>query len=354
MTETLLQSLAQVVWDWDPTLVRIGSIELRYYGVLFALALAVGYITLRWRYRDENEDPEKATNLTYALMIGIVFGARLGHCLFYEPERYLANPIEIFKFWQGGLASHGAATGLILVCLVYDWFFRRTPARVTLDRMALTIPFAMICVRLGNFFNSEIVGAPVDPNHPLAFIFVRHGRDGIDNIARYPSQLFEVAMGLVAFLILYGAYFYYKKTKKDRPLGLLSSLILIAYFCMRFFVEYFKERQEGELETGLHMGQILSIPFATLGFIGLAMCLFGPWKKQNVLQFTKRFQLPAPASSNEASVVAEIARPTEEAKSEVKTAEKARLAEDAKEEAKTAEETEPVEETADSEAKHDA
>jgi len=358
MTETLLQSLAQVIWDWDPTLVRLGPIELRYYGVLFALALAVGYVTLRWRYRDENEDPEKATNLTYALMIGIVLGARLGHCLFYEPERYLADPIEILKFWKGGLASHGAATGLILVCLAHDYFFRRTPARVTLDRMAFTIPFAMICVRLGNFFNSEIVGAPVDPNSPLAFIFVRH-----DMTPRYPSQLFEVAMGIIAFAILYSVYFYYKKTKKDRPLGLMSSLILISYFCMRFFVEYFKDYQDGEMTTGLRMGQMLSIPFAALGFIGLAMCLFGPWKKQNVLQFTKRFQLPAPSNAETKLAAAE---PAEQKAAEQKAAEQKAdkpAQKVAKQEAAEQKIAEPVQEAAkqeaaeqkadDSPAKHD-
>lgn len=283
----LLSSLGLITWDMDPVLLRIGDIQLRYYGVFFALALAVGYYTLRWRYKDEREDPESATNLTYALIAAVVIGARLVHCLFYEPQRYLSNPVEILYFWKGGLASHGAAAGMMLVCIAYDRFWRHTPLRVTLDRLAFCIPFAMICVRLGNFFNSEIVGAPCDPNSPLAFIFTRY-----DGIPRYPSQLFEVGMGLIAGAVMFGMYFYYKKRNKPRPLGLSTSLILVLYFGMRFCVEFFKEYQVEANVGGLREGQILSIPFFIIGLVGVAISLWGPWKKQNVLQFNTAYQIP--------------------------------------------------------------
>ena len=283
----LLSSLGLITWDMDPVLLRIGDIQLRYYGVFFALALAVGYYTLRWRYKDEREDPESATNLTYALIAAVVIGARLVHCLFYEPERYLSNPVEILYFWKGGLASHGAAAGMMLVCIAYDRFWRHTPLRVTLDRLAFCIPFAMICVRLGNFFNSEIVGAPCDPNSPLAFIFTRY-----DGIPRYPSQLFEVGMGIIAGAVMFGMYFYYKKRNKPRPLGLATSLILVLYFGMRFCVEFFKEYQVEANVGGLREGQILSIPFFIIGLVGIAISLWGPWKKQNVLQFNTAYQIP--------------------------------------------------------------
>lgn len=283
----LLSSLGLITWDMDPVLLRIGDIQLRYYGVFFALALAVGYYTLRWRYKDEREDPESATNLTYALIAAVVIGARLVHCLFYEPQRYLSNPVEILYFWKGGLASHGAAAGMMLVCIAYDRFWRHMPLRVTLDRLAFCIPFAMICVRLGNFFNSEIVGAPCDPNSPLAFIFTRY-----DGIPRYPSQLFEVGMGIVAGAVMFGMYFYYKKRNKPRPLGLSTSLILVLYFGMRFCVEFFKEYQVEANVGGLREGQILSIPFFIIGLVGVAISLWGPWKKQNVLQFNTAYQIP--------------------------------------------------------------
>lgn len=279
-------SLAAIVWDIDPVLIHIGPISLRYYGLLFALALAVGYMIIRWRYKDEGEDPESATNLTYAIMIAVVVGARLGHCLFYEPDRYLADPVEILKFWHGGLASHGAAAGIILTCICYDYFFRRTPIRMTVDRLAYTIPFAMVCVRLGNFFNSEIVGKPCDPNSPLAFIFPRY-----DNVPRYPSQLFEVGMGLVAAAIIYGVHYYYKKRGKKRPLGLQTGLILMSYMGMRFLVEFFKEYQDGEERIGLDNGQIFSIPFFCIGLFMVGMSVFGPWKKQTATDYNGRFQI---------------------------------------------------------------
>lgn len=282
----LIQSLGVHIWNANPVLFSMGPVEVRYYGVLFALALGVGYMTLRWRYRDEHEDPERATNLTYALMIAVVVGARIVHCLFYDFDRYMNDPIEILFFWKGGLASHGAALGLVLTCFAYDRLWRHTPMRVTVDRVAFAIPFAMICVRLGNFFNSEIVGAPCDPNSPIAFVFPRY-----DMTPRYPSQLFEIAMGIIAGAAMFGMYFYYKKRHKPRPLGLSSSLIITLYFGMRFFVEFFKEYQVADNIGGLREGQILSIPFFIIGLIGLGLCLWGPWKNQNVLQFTTKFQL---------------------------------------------------------------
>ena len=311
-----LSSLGLITWDFDPALIRIGGFELRYYGILFAAALAGGYFMLRWRYKDENEDPETATNLTYAMMIAVIVGTRLVHCLFYDPDFYLSHPIEILKFWKGGLASHGAAVGIILTCILYDYVVRKTPCRITLDRMAFTIPFAMVCIRLGNFFNSEIVGAPCDPNSPLAFIFTRY-----DMIPRYPSQLFEAGMGLIAGLVIFGTYFYYKKRKNQQmPLGMAFSLILISYFSMRFCVEFFKEYQV--MQEGLRMGQILSIPFVVIGFAGLAMCIWGPWKNQTALQYTTRFQLKEKTpEDNETDSSEETKKESKEATSETESEE---------------------------------
>ncbi len=303
-----LSSLGAITWDWDPALIRIGSFELRYYGVLFALALAIGYMTIRWRYKDENEDPEKATNLTYAIMIAVIVGARLFHCFFYDFDHYMANPGEIIKFWKGGLASHGAGTGIILTCIIYD-IMRKTPIRVTVDRLAYCIPFAMVCVRLGNFFNSEIVGAPCDPDFPLAFIFTRY-----DMTPRYPSQLFEVFMGIIAGCVMFGTYRWYKKRGRKVPLGMPVSLILVSYFSMRFCVEFFKEYQIASNIGGLREGQILSIPFLLLGLTGLGMSLFGPWNKQYAEQFTKKYQLPAPVI--QADGIADDAKSEDDAKPE--------------------------------------
>ena len=282
-----LNSLGVILWEWDPTFFTVGSVSVRYYGILFALALAVGYMTLRWRYKDEGEDPEKASNFAFAIIIAVIVGTRLFHCFFYDWEYYSQNPIEILKFWKGGLASHGAAFGIMATCIVYDFVWRKTPLRISVDRLAFCIPFAMICVRLGNFLNSEIVGAPCDPNSPIAFIFTR-----VDGIPRYPSQLFEVGMGIIAGLVMFGTYFFYKKKRGTQmPLGMSTSLILVLYFSMRFVVEFFKEYQVAERIGGLREGQILSIPFLAIGLIGLGLSLFGPWRKQFAIDYLERFQV---------------------------------------------------------------
>ena len=286
----ILNSLGLVTWDWDPALIRIGSHEIRYYGVLFALALAVGYMTFRWRYKEENEDPESATNFSYALMAAVIIGTRLVHCFFYDPDRYLADPIQILYFWQGGLASHGAGIGLILTCFIYDYVWRKTPPIISMDRIAFSIPFAMICIRLGNFFNSEIVGAPCDPNSPIAFIFTRY-----DMVPRYPSQLFEAGMGIIAGCIMFGTYYIFRKRGKKMPLGMSTGLIITSYFSMRFFVEFFKEYQiveDGVLQSsGLREGQVLSIPFIIAGLTLLAMSIWGPWKNKYAEMYTQKYQL---------------------------------------------------------------
>ena len=277
-----------VIWDWDPVLLTIPGINLslRYYGIMFALALAVGYLFIRWRYKEENEDPEHGNGFSYAIIAGILIGTRLVHCLFYEPEFYLSHPVEILKFWKGGLASHGAALGILVVCMIYSLKYRKEPIRASLDRIASGIPFAAICIRTGNFFNSEIVGKPTDGT--WGFVFTRY-----DAVPRHPSQLYEIGMGIILCIVAHAMYTHYKKANKPLPLGLMSSTMFAGYFFMRFIVEFFKEYQVSELavQQGLTMGQYLSLPFLILGLIGIWACLWGPWKNQNILQYNQRFQL---------------------------------------------------------------
>lgn len=333
----LLNSLGVVIWDFDPTFFSFGPITVRYYGILFALALAVGYMTIRWRYKEEGEDPEKASNFAFAIIIAIIVGTRLFHCFFYDWDFYSQHPFEIIKFWKGGLASHGAAFGIMATCICYDYFWRKVPVRISVDRLAYCIPFAMICVRLGNFLNSEIVGAPCDPESPLAFIFTR-----VDGVPRYPSQLFEVGMGIIAGIVMFGTYYYYKKVRKTQmPLGMPTSLILVLYFAMRFCVEYFKEYQVAERIGGLREGQILSIPFLAIGLIGLAISLFGPWRKQFAIDYLGNHQIKSDSAkeTTEEDDEREAEETIEKAKEETKIARKeAKEAKKAKEEAKKAKE----------------
>ena len=285
-----MSALAAIQWDIDPVAIKLGSLEFRYYGILFAAGLMSGYSILRWQFHEEGEDPDRAVQLTYGLIAGVIIGARLGHVFFYEAERYLANPVEIIKFWKGGLASHGATIGLIVAALIYAYFVRKFPFRVIADRMALAIPLATSCVRLGNFFNSEIVGRVTDV--PWAVVFLRY-----DDQPRHPSQFYEVMIGLTLLAVMFLINRHYKNAGKERPLGLMLSLFLAGYFSMRFGVEFFKEYQTLEASTTLTMGQYLSIPFAAAGFLGIWASLAGPWKNQHASQFQKPVDLVANAES---------------------------------------------------------
>lgn len=273
-----MTALGTWLWDIDPVLLRLGPLEFRYYGILFAAALMSGYGILRWQYEQDGEDPENAVRLTYALIAGVILGARFGHVFFYEADKYLANPVEIIKFWKGGLASHGATIGIFTVLLVYVYLVRKIPFRVMADRLALTIPLATTCVRLGNFFNSEIVGRVTEV--PWAVVMPRH-----DMAPRHPSQLYEAAMGVVLFAILYAVNRYYVKRGVERPLGLMSSALLAGYFSMRFGVEFFKAYQVSGMEGPLTMGQYLSLPFATVGYVGLWASLRGPWAQDRASKY---------------------------------------------------------------------
>lgn len=236
-------------------------LEIRYYGVLFAAALFVGYYLMRWQFRRGGYGDEKAEALFLYAALGIIIGARLGHVLFYEPGRFLSNPVEILRIWHGGLASHGAAIGVLLAL----WLFKRkhrVPYVEVTDRLAMSIALCSSFIRIGNFLNSEIVGRAWDG--PWAVVFTRY-----DSVPRHPSQIYEVLMSWIVFGILYLVDRHYEE---ERPRGMISSILLIGYFTLRFVVEFFKERQVDAIQQtvqqgdfSLTMGQYLSIPFVLAG-----------------------------------------------------------------------------------------
>ena len=289
-TAPMMTLFSYIHWNVDPIIGTLGPLTFRYYGILFALSLLAGHYIFVREFEREGDDPEQAVILTYWLVAGIVIGSRLGHVFFYDPDYYLSKPIEIFKFWKGGLASHGGTFGLILVIWLYAVVVRQVPFRVIADRFAPAVPPAMLGVRLGNLFNSEVYGRQADV--PWAFVFER-----IDAVPRHPSQLYEMCTGVLMIILLSGINRYYKKHNKKRPLGLMISVMLGVYFSMRFIVEFFKEYQT--LKTGLTMGQYLSIPLAVASAIGLWMCLKGPWKDQHYSQFVGRTAPPTPPTPSE-------------------------------------------------------
>jgi phosphatidylglycerol---prolipoprotein diacylglyceryl transferase len=272
---------ALMTWDLDPILVDFGALQIRYYGLWFAATIYAGMWIWGREVNQRGHSPYFAEEFLLYGVLGIVLGSRLGHCLFYEPERYLANPIEILYFWKGGLASHGATVGLFFVV----WLFGRRHKltfRRTADMFVPAVAFAAGGVRIGNFFNSEIVGRAWDG--PWAVIFARYDRMmGIEPaIARHPTALYEVAMGFITFAVLMGL----KKLDLRRAgSGLYVGTFLIFYFSFRFLVEFFKEFQVDAFKNSaaeiarageglqLTMGQYLSIVPVVIGVAFVIMAL---------------------------------------------------------------------------------
>ena len=239
------------VWNADPVALVLGPLKIHWYGVLFASGLLAGLFIVRWIYARESISLDAVDPLFIYMVAGIVVGARLGHCLFYDPGYYIANPTKLIAVWEGGLASHGGAMG----ALVAVWFYHfkwELPYLWILDRLAVATGLAACSIRLGNFFNSEIIGEATLV--PWAVIFQR-----VDALPRHPTQLYEAIAYILIFVIVLWAYL---KTALDEHPGGLLGLLLSLVFCARFAIEYLKTPQsEYALPFPLTMGQALSIPF---------------------------------------------------------------------------------------------
>lgn len=245
-----------VIWDVNPDIVSIGPITIRWYGLLFALSFIVGYQIMIQVFKKEKRQLDDLNDLIWYMVLGTVIGARLGHCFFYAPQYYLKNPLEILMVWKGGLASHGAAVGILIALSLfvkkkksYDFFG-------LLDRIVITVALGGFFIRMGNLFNSEIFGKAT--NLPWAFVFV-----SVDNVPRHPTQIYEAIAYLVIFIILYTIY---NKKFSQLKNGFIFGWFLILVFSFRFFVEFLKENQSVfENNLPINMGQILSIPFILAG-----------------------------------------------------------------------------------------
>lgn len=253
-----------IPWDPNPEIFRIGPFAIRWYGLLFASSFLFGYFIMRKMFRNEGLADELLDRLTIYMAIGTIVGARLGHCLFYEPGFYLSHPLEILKVWHGGLASHGAALGIIISMIIFSLrekigFFR------IMDRIAIVVALSGFFIRTGNLMNSEIYG--VETSLPWGFVFLRNN----ELVPKHPTQIYEGLAYLFVFFLLYRMYW---KKKGDVYQGLLISIFLILVFTARFFIEFVKEVQVPfEAKMALNMGQLLSIPFVVLGFLGLWLSL---------------------------------------------------------------------------------
>ena len=252
-----------VHWHVQPEIFHIGSLGIRWYSLLFVSGFILGWYIFKWFFKREKIDLNLLDPLLYTLLICTIVGARLGHCLFYQPDYYLGSWQgfwEIFMPWKGGLASHGGTIALILGM----WWFGRHYGRKhgfdfvwLLDHLAIAVAFAGCFIRLGNLFNSEIYGDVT--NLPWGFIFELKG----ETEPKHPTQLYEAGTYFllgIALILLYK----YKLDKLYR--GTLVAIFLLVCFGARFIIEYIKEPQVAfEESMALNMGQLLSIPFILLG-----------------------------------------------------------------------------------------
>lgn len=260
-------------WNVNPEIFDIG-ISVRYYGLLFALAFIFGYKVEEKIFRSEGLPMPWLDKLWIYVAIATIVGARLGHCIFYDWTYYSAHPLEMilpvrftpeFKFTgYQGLASHGAAIGIIAGLWYYSKKVSKKSIFWILDRAVIPIALAGFFIRMGNLMNSEIVGLPTEL--PWGFRFVNSGLDHPE-LPRHPAQLYEALCYLVSFFVL--MYLYWKTSAKKR-MGFIFGSFLILIFTARFVIEFVKEVQEPwEADMILDMGQILSIPFILVGIFML-------------------------------------------------------------------------------------
>lgn len=251
-------------WDIDPVLLSIFSWEIRYYSLIFVAVFLGGYSLLNWQIKRGGGDEEAAGDFIFYGVLGVLIGARLGHVAFYDLDKALEDPLWVFRIWEGGLASHGAAIGLAVSMFL---FTRKKGVSFIegADRFAFSAALGAALVRLGNFFNSEIVGRAVE-GQAWGVRFPRYEQHPV---LRHPSQLYEFAMGLV----ILGALWLFDRSlgREKRPRGAMVSAFFLLYFTGRFLVEFVKEYQTLPMGSVLTMGQWLSLPEIALGLFGLAL-----------------------------------------------------------------------------------
>ena len=252
------------VWDVDPVIWNIGPLAIRWYSLSWIAAFVIGYQIFRWINDREERTEHDLDSLFVFMLLGALIGARLGHCLFYHPLHYLANPIDIIAFCKGGvsgLASHGGAIGILVALYLY---VRKHPDRSYLplvDRVVVPTALGGAFIRLGNFFNSELYGQVSDL--PWAVVFAR-----VDNLTRHPAQLYESLSYFLIFGVLLWAY---RRAGKETPPGRLLGLFLALIFSARFVIEFVKLRLSAYgADMPISTGQMLSTPMVIAGLALLA------------------------------------------------------------------------------------
>ena len=260
-------TLLQIDWNPSPELFKIGPLAIRYYSLMFVIAFMLGLHLMKKVFINDKIPIEKLDTLFMYMVISILLGARLGHFIFYDPQFLFEKPLEVFLPFRfspkfeftgfAGLASHGAAIGVIIAMYIFSKKVLKKPLLYILDRLTIPVTCGAIFVRIGNLINSEIIGKAT--NSDYGFIFRRLGED----FPRHPAQLYEAFGYLIAFIV---AWYMYWKTDKKKKLGFLFGLSFSMIWTVRFIVEFYKEVQVDERATWvLNTGQWLSIPLVMIG-----------------------------------------------------------------------------------------
>jgi len=268
--------LSYITWAARPEIFFLGNWEVRWYGLFFAIAFYIGLWIITKIFASEKVNETWADSLFIYVIIATIIGARLGHVFFYAWDYYSQHPADIFKIWEGGLASHGGAFGILVAIWLYSKYVTGRSMLWTLDRLVIPTALAAVFIRSGNLMNHEIYGLPT--NAPWAFRFIENirpwqfGAEPIFSVPSHPTQIYEALCYLITFLIIF--LLYWKTNKVKNREGLILGIFFIGIFFTRFMIEFIKENQEAfEANMLLNMGQWLSIPFILAGIVLIVRAL---------------------------------------------------------------------------------
>lgn len=244
----------------DPIAIELGPLAIRWYALAYLTGLLGGWWYLRFLARRTPGGPNdvQVDDFLVWATLGVVLGGRLGYVLFYKPSYYLANPLDILKVWQGGMAFHGGVLGVIVAIYLFSHLRKLSFLRMG-DLVCAVVPIGLFFGRIANFINGELWGRPA-PDVPWAFVFP-HGGD----VPRHPSQLYEAVLeGLVLFVVL---HLLWRVTALRERQGFIAGAFLAGYGISRFIVEFFREPDDflGTVAAGMTMGQLLSLPMILVG-----------------------------------------------------------------------------------------
>lgn len=290
--------LNYITWNVDPVALSLGSLQIRWYGILWALGFLLGYILMNKVYKRERMPEGSLDTLLVYMLVSTIVGARLGHCLFYGPEYYLSKPFEMLKIWEGGLASHGGAIGILIGLWLYVRRFNKSTKKEKTDKQRISylwildrivIPVCLVgaLIRMGNVCNHEIYGTPT--SLPWGFVFLRGSEQFCGTVDNYtacaagspccpssewlpchPTGLYEAFFCFVAMAIL--LWMYFKRDLGDKRPGLMFGTFLVIIFGSRILIEFLKNVQvDFERNMTFDMGQWLSVPFVIVGIVMIAL-----------------------------------------------------------------------------------